>query len=114
MNEKNNNSASLAVAVDHKLTRLIDYADGSIVSRTIMKAKSGNVTLFALDAGQSISEHTSPFDAMVQVYDGEVRLVIGGETVTTKTGEIVIMPADIPHALYADKPFKMLLTMLRG
>jgi len=92
---------------------LVEYADGSIVSRAIVKAKAGTVTLFAFDAGQNLSEHTAPFDAMVQVLDGEAELTVGGETFIAGTGQLVIMPAGIPHAVTAVKRFKMLLTMIR-
>ncbi len=97
-----------------ELEKLVDYSEGSVVSRTLAKSDAGTVTLFSFDAGQALSEHSTPFDAMVQVVDGEVELVIGGEKVVAKTGEIAIMPRDIPHAVNAVKRFKMLLTMIRG
>jgi len=97
-----------------KLNRMVDYAEASTVSRIIAKNSAGNVTLFAFDEGQSLSEHSTPFDALVQVIDGEVELIIGGESVVAKTGEVVLMPANIPHAVNAAKRFKMLLTMLKG
>ena len=96
------------------LTDSVQYADGSIVSRTLLDKKTGTVTLFAFDAGQNLSEHTAPFDAAVQVLDGEATLVIGGKTVAAPTGSLVIMPANIPHAVRAEKRFKMLLTMIRS
>ena len=98
-----------AVAID----REIDYAPGSIVSRTIAKARGGSLTLFAFDTGQELSEHTAPFDAFVQVLYGAVELTIGGERVIAKQGETVRMPAGIPHAVRAIEPFKMLLSMVR-
>ena len=97
-----------------QLNELIDYAEAATVSRIIAKNSAGNVTLFAFDKGQSLSEHSTPFDALVQVIDGEVELTIGGETVVAREGEIVLMPANIPHAVAATQRFKMQLTMLRG
>jgi len=105
---------SLSPAKPYRLENVVDYAEGSVVSRTITKKETGTMTLFAFDAGQELSEHSAPFDAMVQVLDGEVELVIGGETVIAKAGETVVMPADIPHAVRAVNRFKMLLTMIRG
>ncbi len=95
------------------LERELAYVPGSIVSRTIAKARGGSLTLFAFDAGQELSEHTAPFDAFVQVLDGSVELAIGGERVVARPGETVRMPAGIPHALRALEPFKMLLSMVR-
>ncbi len=92
---------------------MVDYAEGSIVSRTLVESKGGTVTLFALDAGQSLSEHTAPFDALVLVLDGEGEFTVGGKTHRVATGQALLMPADIPHAVKAEGPFKMLLTMLR-
>ena len=96
-----------------KLSDMVSYQDGSIVSRTIIKEKSGTLTLFAFDAGQSLSEHTSPYQAFVQVIDGEVELIIGGERIVAEKGKTVLMPADIPHAVHANERFKMLLIMVR-
>ena len=95
------------------LTRLIGYQDGAVVSRTLIKRPTGTVTLFALDDGQELSEHTSPFDALVQVLDGTLELLIGGVDVRVSEGEIVRMPANVPHALHAPGPARMVLTMLR-
>jgi quercetin dioxygenase-like cupin family protein len=95
------------------LQQELAYQPGAIVSRTIARAKAGSVTLFAFDAGQDLSEHTAPFDAIVQVLDGAVELTIGGEKVVARTGETVRMPAGIPHAVRALEPFKMILTMIR-
>ena len=91
----------------------VQYADDSIVSKTIIKKNTGTITLFAFDKGQKLSEHTTPFDALVQIVDGEAELIIGGETVLVSEGQIAIMPADVPHAVNANKRFKMLLTMIR-
>ena len=96
------------------LASLVDYAPEAIVSRTLAKAGGGSLTIFAFGAGQELSEHTSPFDAIVQVLDGRGELVIGGETVETAAGEAVLMPANVPHAVRAPERFTMLLIMLRG
>jgi quercetin dioxygenase-like cupin family protein len=92
----------------------IDYAAGAVVSKTIIKKSSGNVTLFAFDKGEGLSEHTAPFDAMVQVLDGVVEITIGGTPYVLKSGESIIMPASIPHALKAIERFKMMLTMIKS
>ena len=92
----------------------IQYGDGSVVSKTILAKKTGTVTLFAFDKGQHLSEHTTPFDALVHVVDGEAELTIGGEKINVSSGQFVIMPANIPHAVNASQRFKMLLTMIRS
>jgi len=97
-----------------RLHELTDYVSGSVVSRILLKNTAGTITLFAFDAGQGLSEHTAPFDAVVQVLDGEVMLTIGGLDLPAVAGETVLMPANVPHALHATRPFKMLLTMIRG
>ena len=97
-----------------KLFDLVDYQDGSVVSREIIKKETGTVTLFAFDEGQGLSEHTAPFDALVYLLDGEAEIVISGKPLRLKEGEIVIMPANQPHALKAIKKFKMILTMIRS
>jgi quercetin dioxygenase-like cupin family protein len=94
------------------LNDLVAYAEGSIVSRALARSSSGSLTLFAFDAGQHLSEHTSPFDALVQVLDGSAELVIGGQPVSAEAGQAVLMPAGVPHAVNARRRFKMLLTML--
>ncbi|MBM4143904.1 MAG: cupin domain-containing protein [Lentisphaerae bacterium] len=91
----------------------VEYAKDSIVSKTLLNRKTGTLTLFAFDAGQGLSEHTSPYDATVLILDGEGEMVIGGRTVTARAGEMVIMPAGVPHDVRAVKPFKMLLIMIR-
>jgi Uncharacterized conserved protein, contains double-stranded beta-helix domain len=96
------------------LLGLIDYQEGSVVSRTIIDKKAGTVTLFAFDENQGLSEHTAPFDAMVYVLDGEVEVTISGKPITLKKGEMTIMPANQPHALAAKTKFKMLLTMIKS
>jgi quercetin dioxygenase-like cupin family protein len=92
---------------------LVDYSEGGIVSRQISKNDSGNLTVFSFDEGQGLSEHTSPFDAIVQILDGEAEIRIDGNPLVLQRGESVIMPANIPHSLHAVKRFKMLLTMIR-
>ena len=91
----------------------VDYADGSVVSKTILDKPAGTLTFFAFDAGQGLSEHTSPYDATVEIIDGEATIVIGGKPVVVKQGELIIMPANVPHELRAETPFKMLLIMIR-
>ena len=96
------------------LTDLLQYQDGSIVSRVLLKNKGGTVTLFACDQGEGLSEHTAPFDALVLVVDGEAEVEIAGEAYSVRTGETITLPADIPHAVRAATRFKMLLTMIRA
>jgi quercetin dioxygenase-like cupin family protein len=93
---------------------LVDYQEGSVVSRTILDKKTGTVTLFAFDKGQGLSEHTAPFDALVHLLDGEAEIIISGKALRLKEGEMVIMPANQPHALRAIEKFKMILTMIRS
>jgi quercetin dioxygenase-like cupin family protein len=95
------------------LDGLVDVAPGSIVSRTLCDKKSGTLTMFAFDADQGLSEHSAPFDAHVVVVEGTLELTIGGEEVVARHGDLVVMPADVPHALRAVEPTKMLLTMIR-
>ncbi|UCG57446.1 MAG: cupin domain-containing protein [Phycisphaerales bacterium] len=96
------------------LADLVEYSNDSIVSKTILDKRTGTLTLFAFDEGQKLSEHTSPYDAVVQVLDGRATLVIGGEEVGVLPGQIIIMPANVPHAVIAEDKFKMLLTMIRA
>jgi quercetin dioxygenase-like cupin family protein len=95
------------------IASLVDYQTGAVVSRQITKAEGGNVSLFAFDVGQELSEHTAPFDALVHVLDGEAEIKISGKTSLLKVGEAIIMPANQPHAVKAAKKFKMLLTMIK-
>jgi len=95
------------------MTELVTYQDGAIVSRQITKADAGNVTLFAFDKDQELSEHTAPFDALLQVLEGEAEIKISSKPYQLKTGDAIIMPADEPHAVRAVQRFKMLLTMIR-
>ena len=117
MMEKQMKSNVLAacVATPAGLNGLVEYASDSIVSKTIVDKRAGTITLFAFDAGQKLSEHTSPYDAVVQVIDGRAQLTIGGgEAVTVPAGQIIIMPANVPHSVAAEQRFKMLLTMIRA
>ncbi|MEE9613295.1 MAG: cupin domain-containing protein [Desulfatiglandales bacterium] len=97
-----------------KLVNLLNYQEQSVVSKTLIDKKTGTVTLFAFDQGQGLSEHTAPFDAMVCVLDGEVEITISGNPAILKQGEMIIMPANEPHALKAIKRFKMMLTMIKS
>ena len=105
---------SACVGKSRKLAELVEYAEDSIVSKTILDKSVGTITLFAFDRGQRLSEHKTPYDAVVQVLDGTAKLTIGGEDVDVSAGEIVIMPGNIPHAVAAEERFKMLLTMIRA
>jgi quercetin dioxygenase-like cupin family protein len=95
------------------LNELVDYSPDSIVSKTIVDKPTGTITLFSFDKGQKLSEHTSPYDAVVQVLDGRASLTIGGQIQQVPAGEIIIMPANVQHAVYAEERFKMLLIMIR-
>jgi quercetin dioxygenase-like cupin family protein len=97
-----------------KAAELVNYQDGAVVSREIVKKPAGNVTLFAFDEGQGLSEHTAPFDALVQMVEGEAEIMIGGQPHQLQVGEMILMPAGQPHALKALKRFKMILTMIRS
>lgn len=92
---------------------LVGYQDGSVVSREVVKMPGGTVTVFAFDAGQGLSEHTAPFDAMVQVLDGKVEITISGQPHTLTAGQLIIMPAGAPHSLKAVQRFKMMLVMIK-
>lgn len=95
------------------LASMVDYSMDAIVSRQVIKAEGGNITLFAFDKDQELSEHTAPFHALVQVLDGEAEVCVAGQPFTLRTGESILMPANVPHALRAVKAFKMLLTMIK-
>jgi quercetin dioxygenase-like cupin family protein len=97
-----------------KAAALVDYQDGSIVSREIVRKPTGTVTVFAFDEAQGLSEHTAPFDALVQVLEGEAQVTIAGKPHRLQGGEMILMPAHEPHALKALKRFKMILTMIRS
>lgn len=92
----------------------VEYSAQSIVSKTIIKKSTGTVTLFAFDKGEQLSEHTAPFEALVQVIDGEAGIMIGGNDYVVKQGEAIILPANIPHSVNANEKFKMMLTMIKG
>lgn len=96
-----------------ELAGLVDYADGAVVSRTLLKRGAGTLTLFAFDRDQGLSEHTAPFDATVLVVDGRAELTIGGREVAVAAGQLVVMPANVPHSVRAAERFKMLLVMIR-
>ena len=96
------------------MAELVNYQDGSVVSRQITKAEAGNVTLFAFDKDQGLSEHTAPFDALVHVLEGEAQVTISGKAFDLRAGDAIVMPANEPHALKAIQKFKMLLTMIRA
>ena len=112
--EEEKKSPEQLVAGVSRLVDLVAYQRGSVVSRTIIDKKTGTVTLFSFDEGQGLSEHTAPFDALVHLLDGEAEVSISGKPLHLREGEMVIMPANQPHALKAVKGFKMLLTMIRS
>jgi quercetin dioxygenase-like cupin family protein len=96
-----------------KVNELIDYQSDAVVSKTLIKKDKGTVTAFAFDEGQGLSEHTAPFNAMVQIIDGVAEVIIDGRSNPVSKSEMIIMPANVPHALKANKKFKMLLTMIK-
>lgn len=110
MGEKLESLAGRAITMND----LAAYQPGSVVSRTLIDKKIGTVTLFAFDKGQGLSEHTAPYDAFVQVIEGSARITIDGVAHQVGAGQIIIMPANHPHSLTADEPFKMLLVMIRA
>ena len=97
-----------------RVVDLVSYQDGAVVSRIVVKGGTGNVTLFAFDAGQELSEHTAPYDALVHVLDGEAAITVAGRLHQVRAGEMILMPAQQPHALKGVSRFKMLLTMIRS
>jgi quercetin dioxygenase-like cupin family protein len=97
-----------------KLADGIDYADSAVVSKTIVKKTTGNITLFAFDEGEGLAEHSSPYDALVQLLDGSAEITIGGNAHRLQAGENIILPANIPHSLKAVGRFKMMLIMIKG
>ena len=111
-NENSENTKLVAQAAN--LNSLIEYQAGAVVSRTILDKKAGTLTVFAFDQGEGLSEHTTPYDAMVYIIDGEAEVTISGKPVRLKKGEMTIMPANEPHALQAVAKFKMLLVMIRS
>jgi len=97
-----------------KTADIVAYQEGAVVSREILKKPTGSVTVFAFDAGQGLSEHTAPFDALAQVLDGQAEITIAGQPHRLEAGELIVMPAHQPHALHAPSRFKMVLTMIRS
>jgi quercetin dioxygenase-like cupin family protein len=97
-----------------RLSDLADYQAGSIVSRQILKSDAGNVTLFAFDAGQQLSDHSPPFDALLEILEGEATVTVGGAASKLGAGDAIVLPANVPHAVLAASRFKMLLTMIRA
>ncbi|MBU1864617.1 MAG: cupin domain-containing protein [Candidatus Omnitrophica bacterium] len=91
----------------------IQYQNGSVVSKTLIDKKIGSITLFSFDAGQGLSEHTSPYDAFVEIFDGKAQITISGKIYSVQAGEFIIMPANQPHSLKAIERFKMMLVMIR-
>ena len=112
--EQAQNKGEMPVAEVVRVADLVNYQDGSVVSRTIVKHATGTVTLFAFDDGQGLSEHTAAFDAVAHVLEGEVEVTVSGKVLRTTAGEAVLLPANQPHALKALSQFKMLLTMIRS
>lgn len=94
--------------------KMIDYAQGGVVSKQVLKNSAGNITLFSFDKDEGLSEHSTPYDALVEVIEGVVEITIGGEKFTLSEGDSVIMPATVPHSLHGVERFKMLLTMIKG
>ena len=92
----------------------VEYSDGGIVSKTVIKKQTGNISLFSFAKGEALSEHTAPFDAMIQVVDGRGEIIIGGKSFFLETGQCIIMPANITHAVKAVERFKMVLTMIKS
>jgi len=110
----NGNSISKNLAQVLNLESLLDYQEGSVVSRTIIDKNVGTVTLFSFDRDQGLSEHTAPFDALVYVFDGKADIIISGKSHILEKGQMIIMPANDPHALKALKKFKMMLIMIKA
>jgi len=108
------NILEVCLGKGRRLVDLVEYSKDSIVSKTILDKSAGTITLFAFDKGQKLSEHTAPYDAVVQVLDGRSQLTIDGEEKQVTAGEIIIMPGNVPHAVTAQEKFKMLLTMIRA
>jgi len=107
------NKREMPIAEVIRLTDLVNYQDGAVVSRTLITRATGTITLFAFDEGQGLSEHTAPFDAVAHVLEGQAEIVVSGKPLRTTAGEAVLMPANQPHSLKALSRFKMLLTMIR-
>ena len=112
--EHNANVLQSCIGKAQSLQNLVEYSTDSIVSKTILDKEAGTITLFAFDKGQKLSEHTTPYDAVVQILDGRALLTIGGENVEVACGQIIIMPGNVPHSVAAQEKFKMLLIMIRA
>jgi quercetin dioxygenase-like cupin family protein len=112
--QKKTQSVNILMSKAIDMAGLVDYQDGAIVSKTVIATKTGTVTVFAFDQGQELSTHSAPFDALVQILDGEARITVTGKPLKVGVGEMIIMPANKPHALKAIKPFKMMLVMLKS
>lgn len=106
--------SEIAEAEAVPLLGLVNYQEGSVVSRVVLKRERGNVTIFAFDEGQGLSEHTSPFDALVQAVEGGAEVTVSGKPIALKPGDVVLLPAEKPHAVKATTRFKMVLTMIRS
>jgi len=111
---QNEGLKGIAKAQVARLADLVDYQEGSVVSRALVDRKAGTVTLFAFDEGQGLSEHTAPYDALVYLLDGEAEITLSGKSTRVKEGEMVVIPAKKPHELRAVTRFKMILTMIRS
>ncbi len=107
-------SSSTPKAKSFRLASQVQYQKNAVVSNQVLRAENGNVTLFAFDAGQELSEHSTPHDALLQMLDGKAEIIISGKSFPMQIGETIILPADEPHAVKATKQFKMLLTMIRA
>ncbi len=114
MSSPPHNKRELPVAEAIRLGDLVNYQEGSVVSRTLVNRATGTITLFAFEDGQGLSEHTAPFDALAHLLEGQAEIVVSGKPLSTKAGDVVLMPANQPHSLKAITKFKMLLTMIRS
>ena len=113
-NKEKTSVLQVCLGKGQNLANLVEYSNDSIVSKTILDKPVGTITLFAFDKGQKLSEHTTPYDAVVQVLEGTALLTIGGKDVSVSANQIIIMPGNVPHAVAAEEKFKMLLTMIRA
>jgi quercetin dioxygenase-like cupin family protein len=114
MVKEKSNVASKLAGQSSSLLGLVDYQDGSVVSRTLIDKKAGTVTLFAFDMDQGLSEHTAPFDALLYVFDGEAEVTVSGKPIKVYAGMVTLLPAGEPHAVKAISRFKMILTMIKS
>lgn len=106
------NEFEKAKAID--LKNSVEYSEGGIVSKTVIKRETGNISVFSFDKGEGLTEHTSPFDAVIMAIDGMGEITIGGEPRMVEAGQLIIMPRDVPHSVYATEKFKMMLIMIRS